>query len=93
MNKSEKEIAAIYISACLDEMRLADKFGDAEAKAKAESDYKAYNKRLRDVLTMKFELFGLDYEKSVNRPLQEINRIAMVFYSQRVNGQQLKYPA
>lgn len=93
MNKSEKEIAAIYISSCLDDMRKADKYGDAEAKEKATNDLKAYNQKLKDMLCMKFEMFGLDYEKSVTRPIQEVNKIAMVFYSQRVNGQQLKYPA
>ena len=93
MNKREKELAAIYLSSCLDDMRKADKWNDPEAKAKAESDYKSYVRKLRDLLTMKFEMFGLDYEKSVSRPLQEINKIAMVYYSQRVNGQQLKYPA
>lgn len=93
MNKREKELAALYISSCLDDMRKAAKWNDPEAKAKAESDLKAYNKKLRDLLTMKFEMFGLDYEKNVRKPIKEINRIAMVYYSQRVNGQELKYPA
>lgn len=93
MNKAEKETAALYLSACLDEMRKADKWEDSEAKARAEADYKAYVQKLRDLLTMKFEMFGLDYEKSVMKPLQEIYKITHVFYSQRVNGQQMKYPA
>lgn len=93
MNKNEKELAAIYLSACLDEMRTADRNQDSEAKARAEADYKAYIKKLKEMLSMKFELFSLDYEKSVLKPLQDIGNITMVFYSQRVNGMQLKYPA
>ena len=95
MNKKEKEAAAIYLSACFDEMRLADLHGDPAAKARAEADYHSYNKKLKDLLTMKWEILGLgeDYEKSVLRPIQDVHKITLVFYSQRVNGQQLKYPA
>lgn len=93
MNKREKELAALYISGCMDDMRIAQKWGDTEAAAKAEADFKSYHRRLKEMLESKFELFNLDYEKSVLKPIQEINKIALVFYSQRVNGQELKYPA
>jgi len=93
MNKNEKEIAALYLSACLDEMRIAAKCNNDEAYQKASEDYKRYNKKLRDMLEMKFEMFGLDYQKSVRNPLNEVAKIVHVFYSQRVNGEQLKYPA
>lgn len=93
MNKREKELAAIYLSSCLDNMRIADKWVDAQAKEKAVSDFKAYHQRLKSMLEMKFEMFGLDYQKSVLKPLEDVMKITHVFYSQRVNGQQLKYPA
>lgn len=90
MNKTEKETAALYISACLDEMRLADKYGDLEAKERACADYKKYCGKIRELLLMKYELFGLDYNKAVQKPIDEISRMAGIFYSQRVNGQPLK---
>ena len=93
MNKKEKEIAAIYISSCLNDMRLADIYNDPGAKEKAVEDYKKYRAKIKNILEMKFELFCTDYEKEVMKPMQEINKIAMVFYSQRVNGERLHYPA
>lgn len=93
MTKANKELAAIYLSACMDEMRQADKYGDADAKAKAQADYKNYIQKLKTYLEMEFEMFCTDYEKTVSKPIQEIGKIALVFYGQRVNGQQMKYPA
>ena len=93
MNKREKETAAIYLSSCLYDMRNAAIYQDEKAKERAENDWKKYKAKIKEVLNMKFELFGLDYKKSVLDPMAEITKITMVFYSQRVNGQQLKYPA
>ena len=93
MTKQEKEIAAMYISACMNEMRKSELLEDPDGYKKAHSDYMAYSKKLRAMLEMKFEMFGLDYEKCVTKPIQEVYRITQVFYSQRVNGEQLKYPA
>lgn len=94
MNKKEKEIAALYLSACMFETRSAEMSGNVEAREKAIADYKKYGGRIKKILDEKFELFGLDsYEKEVIKPIQEIYKITTVFYSQRVNGQQLKYPA
>ena len=92
MNKSEKETAALYISACMDDMRKAEIYGDAAMKEKALSDWQAYNKKLKTILEMKWEMFGTNYEKSVTKPLHEVGQIAMVFYQQRVNGEKMKYP-
>lgn len=93
MNKHEKETAAIYLSACLDEMRKARVYNDDDAYNRAEADWKKYNARIKELLVMKFELFFDDYEKTVLKPIHEIMKITQVFYSQRVNGEQLKYPA
>lgn len=93
MNKHEKETAAIYLSACLDEMRKARVYNDDDAYNRAEADWKKYNARIKELLVMKFELFFDDYEKTVLKPIHEIMKITQVFYSQRVNGDQLKYPA
>ena len=94
MNKREKETAAIYLSSCLYDMREADIWKNAQMKERAEKDWNQYRMRIKEMLTMKFELFGLDdYEKTVIKPIQEIMKITQVFYGQRVNGQQLKYPA
>ena len=93
MTKNEKELAAVHLSACMDEMRLADKWNDPEAKAKAETAYRDFMLKLKTYLEMEFELFGLNYEKTVMKPIEEIGKIALVYYGQRVNGQQMKYPA
>lgn len=93
MTKNEKEIAAIYLSGCFDEMRIAGKNGDNDAKARAEKAYKDYSGKIKALLVQHFELFALDYEKAVIKPLQEIYKMTQVFYSQRVNGEQMKYPA
>lgn len=89
MNKHEKETAAIYISSC-----MYDSHSSIESERKrAQEDMKKYLENIKTMLVMKFELFGLDYEKTVNAPIREIGRIAEVFYHQRLNGEQLKYPA
>jgi hypothetical protein len=94
MNKREKETAAIYLSACLDEMRKARIYNDDAAYNRADADWKSYHERIKQILIMKFEMFALDdYEKTVIKPIHEIMKITQVFYSQRVNGEQLKYPA
>ena len=93
MNKQEKEMAAIYLSACLDEMRRTSSANDDEGYKKASEDYKAYRARIRKLLEEKFDLFCTDYQKTVLKPLDEINKITMVFYSQRVNCEALHYPA
>lgn len=90
MNKNEKELAAIYISACLDEMRIADKYNNPEAKERAVNDYKKYCGKIRELLLTKYELFGLDYNKAVQKPIDEISRLAGIFYSKRVNGEPLE---
>lgn len=90
MNKREKETAAIYISSC-----VYDYFESSieSERKRAQEDMKKYLENIKTMLVMKFELFGLDYEKTVNAPIREIGRIAEVFYHQRLNGEQLKYPA
>lgn len=94
MNKHEKETAALYISACFDEMRKARLNNDDAAYNRADADWKNYRERIKQILVMKFEMFALDdYEKTVLKPLHEVMKITQVFYSQRVNGEQLKYPA
>lgn len=94
MNKHEKETAALYLSACFDEMRKARIYNDDAAYNRADADFKSYRERIKQLLEMKFEMFALDdYEKTVLKPLHEVMKITQVFYSQRVNGQQLKYPA
>ena len=93
LSKAEKEIAAIYLSACLDQMRYADTINDEAAKEQAETHYKEYRNKLKALLEMKFEMFGLDYSESVMKSLQEVYKITQVFYSQRVNNQPMKYPA
>lgn len=86
MNKNEKELAALYISSCLFEMRQSDMRGDSERKEKAWNDCKKYMGRIRALLTEKFELFGLSYEKSVDKPYREIMQLANQMYSDRVNA-------
>ena len=93
MNKKEKEIAAMYLSGCLNEARIAEASGDESGKAQAYESYLKYKNRIKALLEEKFELFGLDYEASVQKPMSEIFQIATVFYRQRVNGEQMKYPA
>lgn len=93
MTKNEKELAAVFLANCMDGMRIADKYGDADAKKKAETDYKDFIRKLKNLLEMEFELFGLNYEKAVMKPIEEIGKIALVYYGQLVNGQQMKYPA
>lgn len=86
MNKNEKQLAAYYLAKCMDDMRIAAKYGDDEAKKKAENDFKRYNAKIRDLLTMKFEMFATDYEKTVRRPMKEISTMAVEMYSNIVNG-------
>ena len=93
MNKREKETAAIYISSCYYDLMIAGKTGNDEMKTRTEADLKKYQEKIRTILDLKYELFGYDYQKEVTRARQEIMKIAQVFYSQRVNGEQLKYPA
>ena len=93
MNKNEKEIAAIYLSSCLYDMRTASIAEDRASYEHYENAYKNYRSKLKSLLEMKFDMFGLDYGKAVMQPLQEVYKITQVFYSQRVNGQQMKYPA
>ena len=90
MNKYEKELAALYLSACLDEMRIADMNGDDAGKEKAGADYKRYRNNVYQLLEMKYTLFGLDHKKAVEKPLADVMELTRVFYSQRVNGQPLK---
>ena len=87
MNKNEKQLAAYYLARCMDDMRIASKYGDDAAKEKAEKDYKRYTTKLREMLTMKFEMFALDYNKSVSRPMNEVLEMAIEMYSNIVNGQ------
>jgi hypothetical protein len=86
MNKSEKECAALYISSCLFEMRQCDMHGATEQKEQAWNECKEYMQRIRALLTEKFELFGLSYEKSVDKPYREIMQLANKMYSDRVNA-------
>lgn len=86
MTKKEKEIAAAILSGCLDDMRKADMIGDAEAKAKATAAWKNYNRRIRDMFSMKFEILCTDYQTVVEKPIREILDLTMKFYSDRVNG-------
>lgn len=87
MNKHEKQLAAYYIARCLNDMRIASMLGNDAAKEKAEKDYKRYTAKLREMLTMKFEMFGLDYNKSVSRPMNEVLQMSIEMYSNIVNGQ------
>ena len=92
MNKKEKELAALYISGCMAEMLEAERDEWPEKYERAKSDYKKFIDGLNEMLNMKWKLLQLDYEKSVIHPMQEIYRIALMYYNQRISGQQLKYP-
>ena len=93
MNKNEKQIAALYISGCLYDMKRAQEAGDAAGYEKAEKDYIQYKRKVKALLEMHFDMFCTDYRKTVENPMHEIFRIAQVFFAQRCAGQQLKYPA
>lgn len=86
MNKQEKQLAAYYIAQCMNDMRIAGESGDDARKARAESDYKRYTHKLRELLTMKFEMFCTDYNKTVSRPMNEVLEMAIKMYSNIVNG-------
>lgn len=86
MNKTEKQIAAFYLASCLNEMRLARQTENTAAYERAETDFIKYKGKLREMLTMKYEMFGLEYAKSVDRPTREVFQMAQAMYNNLVNG-------
>jgi hypothetical protein len=87
MNKQEKQLAALYLASCLNESRIAQENGHFDASKKAMDDFVKYRKKLRDMLSLKFEMFGLEYSKSVEKPIQDVMKLAGDYYSNLVNGQ------
>ena len=87
MNKQEKQIAAYYLAQCMNENRIANMAGNTVESKKAMDDFLAYSRKLREMLKMKSEMFGLDYAKSVDKPIREVMKMAGDMYSNIVNGQ------
>lgn len=86
MNKQERQLAALYLASCMNESRIAQANGNKEGHDKAMADFLKYRRKVREMLTMKFEMFGLDYQKSVEKPIQDVMKLAGDYYSNLVNG-------